>query len=125
MRAGNFKGAADYFEEATYAAAQYDDADTIETSFQELLGLERLLNSQRDLPSFNRAADWAGASDLRKLRVMLLLAAAEREATVAQTGNAAKLVDAGGPTRLSARPAHVARRRQAAVDASLGALPTE
>ena len=91
--AGNHNAAADFFEEATFAAAQYDDADTIDTGFQELLGLERLLNNQRDLPSIPRAADWAGVRDLRKLRVMLLLAAAEQEANAGQSDVASEIFD--------------------------------
>lgn len=89
---GNAVQAAEYLIEATYAASYYDEADTVEAAFAELLGLERILNQQRELPPVGSTADWAGKRDLRKLRAMLLLDLAERHATAGETKQAAAIL---------------------------------
>lgn len=90
---GQFPVAAQYFEEATYAAVNYPDAGVLEEAFRYGALTHLMANQPGVYPLLLPAIEWARRNDLRYLHASLLLALAEHYAVRGQTPQAAAALE--------------------------------
>jgi tetratricopeptide (TPR) repeat protein len=90
---GDYPAAAKYFHEATIAAVDFFDGGVLEEAFQYGALTHLLANQKGVFPALEPAAAWAGVKDLRRLRVSLLLSAAENLLVLGKTRQAAATLD--------------------------------
>ena len=93
MIRGDFSKATDFFEEASYSAVSYPDPGILEESFRYGAMAHLLANRKGLFPPLLPAIQWAKANHLRQFWASLLLLAAENYAVLAQTGDAASMLD--------------------------------
>ncbi len=93
LRQGNFDAAGGFFLEATYSAVYYSDLGVLEEAFR--LGTTAHILAGRDgiSPPLAAAAGWARTKGYRQLQASLLLSAAENQAVLGNTREAAALLD--------------------------------
>ncbi len=96
---GDYPTAAQYFEEATYAAVNtytpigYPDYAVLEEAFRGGMLTHILSNRKGMYPPLETAIQWAKEKNLRQLRVSLLLLAAENYALLAESRPAGAMLD--------------------------------
>jgi len=83
--------ASTFFHEATIAAVNFPDPGILEEAFRYGALVHLVANRQGLFPPLEPAAQWAKVKDLRRLRVSLLLSAAENLAVLGQTADAAAM----------------------------------
>jgi len=93
---GQFPVAAEYFEEATYAAVNYPDAGVLEEAFRYGALTHLMANRPGIYPLLPPAIEWARRNDLRYLHASLLLSLAEQYAARGQTPQAAAALEEAG-----------------------------
>ncbi len=92
LSSGDFKNAANYFEEATYTAYDYGDATVLEDAFRNLFLAHVMAGDADKLDvAITAAATWS-KNRLRELNASLLLIGAESLAIRGQTAQAAGLL---------------------------------
>ena len=93
LRQGNFDAAGGLFLEATYSAVYYSDLGVLEEAFR-LGTLTHILSGRGGIyPPLASAAGWARTNGYRHLQASLLLSAAENQAVLGNTREAAALLD--------------------------------
>lgn len=93
LRQGNFEAAGNFFLEATYPAVYYSDLGVLEEAFR-LATLTHILSGRKGVyPPLAPAAAWARTKGYRQLQASLLLSAAENQASLRATREAATLLD--------------------------------
>jgi CHAT domain-containing protein len=90
LRSGDYKGAAEFFEESTYAAANSSDFMTLEEAFQNLATIHFITNRQVMLPAFQQAMAWC---KLKMLKVSLGMSLAENMAIQGNSRDALGVLD--------------------------------
>ena len=93
---GDYANASMYFHEATVAAVNFFDAGVLEDAFRCGALTHLAANREGLFPMLDPAARWAKVKDLRRLRVSLLLSAAENLAVLGQTTEAAAMLEQAG-----------------------------
>jgi CHAT domain-containing protein len=81
----DYRSAAKYFEEATFAAVNYPDYGVLEEAFRYRALVHLLSNNKGYFAPLDAAAQWAKAKNLRQFRASLLLCAAENHAVLGET----------------------------------------
>lgn len=89
---GQYAPAADYFLEATYSAAQYNDPSVIEEAFRYGFLVHLMTNQPGVYPPLEAAANWARVKGYRALQASLTTSAAENQAHLQNYNDALKLV---------------------------------
>lgn len=93
MARASYPAALKLFEEATYSAAFYGDYGVLEESFRRA-ALAHLLSGRKGVyPPLVAAIQWAKVENLRQLQASLLISAAENQAVLGQTRQAAELLE--------------------------------
>lgn len=95
MQSGDFKGAIELFEEASYSAARYitpDGPSIIEEALRFAAMAHILSNQKTPYPRLHQCAAWAQVKQLKFLQSSLLLSEAEILTTMFQTKQAAGLL---------------------------------
>jgi len=133
---GDYVAASMFFHEATITAVYFPDAGILEEAFFYGALTHLAANREGVFPMLEPAAAWAKVKDLRRLRVSLLLSAAENLAVLAQTARAAAMLEEArsaigrrpmGAGRIGARLSYLTamvlfqQRNPAAGDEALGA----
>jgi len=90
---GQLPVAAEYFEEATYAAVNYPDGGVLEEAFRYGALTHLMANRPGIYPLLPPAIEWARRKDLRYLHASLLLSLAEHYAVRGQTPKAAAALE--------------------------------
>jgi len=131
---GRWEEAARQFTEATYAAAQWEDAGNLEEAFRWGTIAHMVCNRKDLYPPLLPALAWANCPRLRQLQVSLALSAAENHAILDETRQAAAMLQNAraaatadmGASRIAARLNHVAaivlleQQRSREAEAALG-----
>lgn len=91
LRQGDYKSAANFFEEATYAAAAYSNFGVLEEAFRYAAVTHLVTNQQGVCPLLQPAVTW---SNIKFLKASLGLSLAENLAIVGQAHDAAAMLDA-------------------------------
>ncbi|MEN6406492.1 MAG: CHAT domain-containing protein [Thermoguttaceae bacterium] len=84
MRRGEYPAAAQFFEEATYAAVNYSDGIVLEEAFRCWFLTHVISNSKDFFKPLESAILWAKRNNLRQLHASLLLCAAENRVILGQ-----------------------------------------
>jgi hypothetical protein len=105
---GDFDQAAVHFYEASVAAYRFFDGGILEEALSYGALAHLAANNQGVYPPLEPAANWAKLKDLRRLRVSLLLSAAENLAVLGQTAEAAAMLDQAAVT-IGRRPMALGR----------------
>jgi len=90
---GEYPAAAQFFEEATYAAVNYPDYTVLDEAFRGGMAAHLLSGGQGMFPPLESAMQWAKVNKLRQLRASLLLLAAENYAILNETRSAVAMLD--------------------------------
>lgn len=93
LRGGDFTTALQYYDEATYAAVNFDDIGTLEEAFQGALQAHMLSNGKGLVGNLTGAAQWAQVQDYRHLQVRLLVLAAENHVAMREPRQTVSLLD--------------------------------
>jgi len=119
MARGDLKAAENYFTEATYSAAFFEDIRLLEEAFRYGAMVHQITQPQTVYPPLAEALLWAKRNGFRELSCSLLVSLAESHAALGQTpAAAAELAEAGkwlarrdmAAGRLGARHAFVGSR---------------
>ncbi len=90
---GDYTNASKCFHEATIAAVDFFDGGVLEEAFRYGALTHLLANRKGLFPPLEPAAQWAKVKDLRRLRVSLLLSAAENLLVLNRTREAGLMLD--------------------------------
>ena len=94
LEAGDFPAAARYFEEATYACANFPNPGILEEAFRFGTLAHLLLNQKTLYPPLMPAIAWSKAQGYRQLQASLLVSAAENMAALGDTGQSTTFLNA-------------------------------
>jgi tetratricopeptide (TPR) repeat protein len=92
LQAGDFRSASNFFIEASYSAAVYEDPGVLEEAFRYGQLTHLMSNSPGLYPPMIAAAGWARSNDLRQLQASLMVLTAENYCKLQQTAAASTLV---------------------------------
>ncbi len=93
MARGSYPAALNFFQEATFTAAHYQDWGVLEEAFRAAALAHLLANGKGVYPPLASAIQWANVKNLRQLQASLLLSAVENHAVSGQTRDAARRLD--------------------------------
>jgi len=93
LQRGDMPTAAKFFNEATFSAVHYTDYTLLREAFHYGMLTHLLSGAKNIYPPLEPATAWANRKGLRRLRVSLLLDAAENLAALGQTAPAAAALD--------------------------------
>jgi len=93
LEAGDYPAAARYFEETTYACANFPNPGNLEEAFRFGTLAHLLLNQKTIYPPLMPAIAWSKAQAYRHLQVSLLVSAAENLAALGDPGQSATFLN--------------------------------
>ena len=93
LEQGNFAPAAKFFEEATYAAVNYGDVDTLEEAFRYGAITHFMSNQQKPYPLLLPALAWAKRQGLPELQALLAILGAENCVILNDPHNATRFLE--------------------------------
>ena len=90
---GDYPAAMQFFEEATFSAAEYSDYGVLEEAFRYAATTHLVANRKGFYAPLQGAWQWAKAKDLRQLRASLALSAAENYSVLDDIRNTAAMLE--------------------------------